>query len=346
MREVTAMKRRVVIGLAALALAAVLVAATLVVTPSTAQDAEDNGFTGNFGGTSTTVTAEACTYEVHPEGTGTITLTIESEEGKSEEETLAFVIVDNKNEFRFITLGQRVFSGVAKRQVVSDQVTQEITLDELPALVPTAGEVSEILGMEMTQRSEPGLGQEYEHVDLETLGLLAGHQEFYRQLGEELEVAGYTSVALFKTTEGASGAFKHVFEEWERDLEVFKLVGERFEVEDIIKAGADEAHGIIFAKSSDNPFVTTVMVLRVDNVVGSLFVLRDEATDQEVGELARKVIEKIKDKSIEGSWGFSAEGMSFPQDDQEPIHSAAVGLFSFSGEGACSYSFTGNFEGE
>jgi hypothetical protein len=74
-------------------------------------------------------------------------------------------------------------------------------------------------------------------------------------------------------------------------------------------------------------------------------VLRDEATDQEVGELARKVIEKIHDKSIEGSWGFSAEGMSWPQDDQEPIYGAAVGLFSFNGEGACSFSFTGNFEG-
>lgn len=68
-----------------------------------------------------------------------------------------------------------MFSGVAERQVVSDQATQEITVDELPALVPTAREVSEILGVEMTQRSEPGLGQEYEHVDLETHGLLAGH---------------------------------------------------------------------------------------------------------------------------------------------------------------------------
>jgi hypothetical protein len=341
MREETAMKRRFVIGLATLALGVMLVAAPLIVTPSTAQDAEGNGFNGNFGGTSSTGTAESCTYEVHPEDTGTIKLIIESEE-----ETLAFVIVDNKNEFRFITLGQRVFSGVAKRQVVSNQVTQKISVDELPALVPTAREVSDILGLEMTQRSEPGLGQEYEHVDLETLGLLAGHQEFYSQLGEELEAGGYTSVALFKTTEGARGAFKHVFETWERDIEVFKLAGERFEVEDTIEAGADEAQGIIFAKSPDNPFVTTVMLLRVNNLVGSLFVLRDEATDQEVGELARKVIEKIKSKSIEGSWGFTAEGVSFPQDDQEPIHGAAVGLFSFNGEGACSYSFTRNFEGE
>lgn len=137
------MKRRFVIGLAALALAGVLVAATLAMTPSMAQDNdEDNGFiassiedswgfsaqgvslpqddhepihgasvglfsfdgkgacsysfTRNFGGTSATGTAEACTYEVHPEGTGTITLTIESEE-----EALSFVIVDNKKEFRF-----------------------------------------------------------------------------------------------------------------------------------------------------------------------------------------------------------------------------------------------------
>jgi hypothetical protein len=70
---------------------------------------------------------------------------------------------------------------------------------------------------------------------------------------------------------------------------VFKLVAERSEVEDITKAGADEAYGVIFAKSPDNPFVSTVMLLRVDNVVSFLYVLRDKDTDQEVGELAGSV---------------------------------------------------------
>jgi hypothetical protein len=70
-----------------------------------------HSFTGNFGGETFAGTTEECTYEVNPDGTGTITFSFEGVE-----ETFKFVLVDGANEFRFITLGQAVDSGVAKRQ--------------------------------------------------------------------------------------------------------------------------------------------------------------------------------------------------------------------------------------
>jgi hypothetical protein len=71
-------------------------------------------FTGNFSGESFPGTAEECTYEVDSDGTGTITLTF-SFEGEEDEVTLAFVLVDEADEFHFIDIDD-VLSGVAHRQ--------------------------------------------------------------------------------------------------------------------------------------------------------------------------------------------------------------------------------------
>ncbi len=72
-------------------------------------------FTANFGGFTATGTAQECTYEVNADGTGTITFSFEGEGGE-DEVTLAFVLVDDAEEFHFIDVGPDVFSGVAKRQ--------------------------------------------------------------------------------------------------------------------------------------------------------------------------------------------------------------------------------------
>jgi hypothetical protein len=70
-----------------------------------------HSFTHNLGGETFAGTAEECTYEVNSDGTGTITFSVEGEEGTHE-----FVLVDKASEFHFIELGPAVVSGVAKRQ--------------------------------------------------------------------------------------------------------------------------------------------------------------------------------------------------------------------------------------
>ena len=70
-----------------------------------------HSFTGNLGGETFAGTAEECTYEVNPDGTGTITFS-----AQGEERVHPFVLVDKANEFHFIERGSEVISGVAKRQ--------------------------------------------------------------------------------------------------------------------------------------------------------------------------------------------------------------------------------------
>jgi hypothetical protein len=144
------MKRRftLAMGLAALVLAVVLTAGTLTVTPNMASaqaslegswgfsahgvrlegnqqtfvvevglfSFDGNGgcthsFTGNSGGEAFAGTAEACTYTVNPNGTGTITFNF-----GGEERTRAFVLVAEASEFHFIEQGPAVLSGVAELQ--------------------------------------------------------------------------------------------------------------------------------------------------------------------------------------------------------------------------------------
>jgi hypothetical protein len=56
---------------------------------------------------------DTCSYSVNPDGTGSMTVTIE---GDPEPVSLFFVIVDKKREFRYILSGVLVGDGVAKRQ--------------------------------------------------------------------------------------------------------------------------------------------------------------------------------------------------------------------------------------
>jgi hypothetical protein len=58
-------------------------------------------------------TFDTCSYSVNPDGTGSVTLTIE---GDPEPVSLFFVIVDENREFRYILSGELVGEGVAKRQ--------------------------------------------------------------------------------------------------------------------------------------------------------------------------------------------------------------------------------------
>jgi hypothetical protein len=58
-------------------------------------------------------TFDTCSYSVNPDGTGSMTVTIE---GESEPVSLFFVIVDKNREFRYILSGVLVGDGVAKRQ--------------------------------------------------------------------------------------------------------------------------------------------------------------------------------------------------------------------------------------
>jgi hypothetical protein len=56
---------------------------------------------------------DTCSYSVNPDGTGSITVTIE---GDPEPVSLFFVTVDKEREFRYILSGALVREGVAKRQ--------------------------------------------------------------------------------------------------------------------------------------------------------------------------------------------------------------------------------------
>jgi hypothetical protein len=58
-------------------------------------------------------TFDTCSYSVNPDGTGSMTVTIE---GEPEPVSLFFVIVDKNREFRYIFSGALVGDGVAKRQ--------------------------------------------------------------------------------------------------------------------------------------------------------------------------------------------------------------------------------------
>jgi hypothetical protein len=56
---------------------------------------------------------DTCTYSVNPDGTGSITVTVEDDPNPV---SVFFVIVDKKREFRYILSGVLVGEGVAKRQ--------------------------------------------------------------------------------------------------------------------------------------------------------------------------------------------------------------------------------------
>ena len=58
-------------------------------------------------------TFDTCSYSVNPDGTGSMTVTIE---GEPEPVSLFFVIVDKNREFRYIFSGTLLGDGVAKRQ--------------------------------------------------------------------------------------------------------------------------------------------------------------------------------------------------------------------------------------
>jgi hypothetical protein len=58
-------------------------------------------------------TFDTCSYSVNPDGTGSITVTIEDDPAPV---SLFFVTVDKEREFRYILSGAVVGEGVAKRQ--------------------------------------------------------------------------------------------------------------------------------------------------------------------------------------------------------------------------------------
>jgi hypothetical protein len=58
-------------------------------------------------------TFDTCSYSVNPDGTGSMTLTVEDDPNPI---SLFFVIVDKNREFRYILSGALVGDGVAKRQ--------------------------------------------------------------------------------------------------------------------------------------------------------------------------------------------------------------------------------------
>jgi hypothetical protein len=67
----------------------------------------------NIGGTSASRTSTTCSYAVNPDGTGSLSAQFPGDPGPT---PLSFVIVNNKDEIRFIRTDLGVASGVAKRQ--------------------------------------------------------------------------------------------------------------------------------------------------------------------------------------------------------------------------------------
>ena len=67
----------------------------------------------NIGGISASRTSTTCTYTVHADGTGSLSVVFPGDPGPT---PLAFVIVNDADEMRFIRTDLGVASGVAKRQ--------------------------------------------------------------------------------------------------------------------------------------------------------------------------------------------------------------------------------------
>lgn len=67
----------------------------------------------NIGGTSASRTSTTCTYNVNPDGSGSLSALFPGDPGPT---PLSFVIVDKAKEIRFIRTDLGVASGVARRQ--------------------------------------------------------------------------------------------------------------------------------------------------------------------------------------------------------------------------------------
>ncbi len=80
----------------------------------------------------------------------------------------------------------------------------------------------------------------------------------------------------------------------------------------------------------------SVLVLAVAVVAGSIIIAQAEADDD-----ARV----FTNRSIEGKWGFSAQGTILPPAVPVPTVAAAVGILEFDGVGGCSITDTANLGG-
>lgn len=80
----------------------------------------------------------------------------------------------------------------------------------------------------------------------------------------------------------------------------------------------------------------SVLVLAAAVVAGSMIIAQVEADDD-----ARV----FTNKSIEGKWGFSAQGTILPPAVPVPTVAAAVGILEFDGVGGCSITDTASFGG-
>jgi hypothetical protein len=164
---------------------------------------------------------------------------------------------------------------------VSAEVAQQFA-----SLAPSEDEVDEALPdlAPFERQLAPGLGPEYEGIDLFAHGLVAGYTAFYRPAGwpaNENQFA-YVSFVLFGDAGGAGRAFEQM-------APPADMPG-TFEV-----AEGEEAGGYLIPASQGGP-AATIVVLRQGRVAASLVLLQTDDQDRRGGtrQLAGVVADRIE----------------------------------------------------
>jgi hypothetical protein len=171
--------------------------------------------------------------------------------------------------------------------------TREITPDDLRGMVIPLEEASEVLGLPLDELDVvPDLGQEFEGIDTEKYGLVAGYFAVYRPFQiQNGYVAILMTLALFDSAEGASGSRQDILERLKQDSERFQTVHREIDPGDI----DDETQGIVQKGAPGEPWVTGV-ALRADKVVALIWVVHSDEADmsKKASSLANRVSQRIQ----------------------------------------------------